>query len=525
MRRFVILVVSFAAGIVLAVLLSRGAGIGPFSSSADRVTLRVMTFNIFYGGDDYDLKTGKFCAESNGCTETLDKIVAAIGKSGADIVGLEEGEGNTEVVARRLGWHASPRTQIVSRLPIIDPPGANGAYVLIEVEPGKVVAMSSVHLPSTPYGPYEVRDGASAAKVKALEQATRVPMLAKRLHALEPVIADGMPVFLVGDFNSPSQLDWTQAVADHRKEVPYPFAWPAGALAAAAGFRDSYREAHPDPVERPGFTWTPGGPEGDPKEVHDRIDWVLVAGPADTEDSQILGEKGNPDVTFVADPFPSDHRGVVSTFSVEPADTPTLVAIDRRRLTVGDELHVVFHAPGRDAHATIVPAGVTPYGDNDTGATGSSDGLVTLSTTGLGAGAYEVALVSSDGTVLSRSPFWLYDPGAGTEVAVAESSFAAGDPIVVSWRNAPGNRWDWLGIFKATTATVPTDGSIPDDSGDYLLYEYTDTAIEGKGSFSKTSQTGAASWPLPPGRYEVRLMLDDGYRTVARSRPFTVVAS
>ena len=225
----------------------------------------------------------------------------------------------------------------------------------------------------------------------------------------------------------------------------------------------------------------------------------------------------------MADPFPSDHRGVVSTFSVEPADTPTLVAVDRRRLTVGDELHVVFHAPGREAHVTIVPAGVTPHGD-DTGGTGSSDGLVTLSTKSLDPGAYEVALVSTDGIVLSRSPFWVYEPGAGTEVAVTGSSAKAGDPIRVTWRNAPGNRWDWLGIFKATTAAVPTDGSIPDDSGDYLLYEYTDTAIEGKGSFSKASQEGSASWPLPPGRYEVRLMLDDGYRTVARSQPFTVVA-
>jgi hypothetical protein len=71
---------------------------------------------------------------------------------------------------------------------------------------------------------------------------------------------------------------------------------------------------------------------------------------------------------------------------------------------------------------------------------------------------------------------------------------------------------------------VPTDGSIPDDSGDYLLYEYTRTEVDGRGSFSGSSQAGSGKWPPSPGRYEVRLMLDDGYRTVARSQPFTIEA-
>jgi hypothetical protein len=29
---------------------------------------------------------------------------------------------------------------------------------------------------------------------------------------------------------------------------------------------------------------------------------------------------------------------------------------------------------------------------------------------------------------------------------------------------------------------------------------------------------------LRPGRYELRLMVDDGYQTVARSKPFTIEA-
>ena len=204
---------SLLVGIGLAVVFSTATDLGPFGGASDKATLKVMTFNVFYGGDDYDLQTGEFCAKTNGCSATLDKVVAAIADSGADVVGLEEGEGNTEVIAKRLGWHANARTQTISRYPLIDPPGANGAYVLVELEPGKVAAVASVHLPSDPYGPYAVRDGASAAEVIALEQKTRLPMLRERLEALRPIVDDGLPVFLVGDFNSPSHLDWTEAVA------------------------------------------------------------------------------------------------------------------------------------------------------------------------------------------------------------------------------------------------------------------------------------------------------------------------
>src|SRR4029077_9397845 len=107
-----VVTVCVALGLVLgaALLAVWATDAGPFAEE-ERTTLKVMTFNIFYGGDDYDLETGDFCATSNGCPATFDQVVAAIRPSGADIVGLEEGEGNTKKVADRLGWYASPRTQ------------------------------------------------------------------------------------------------------------------------------------------------------------------------------------------------------------------------------------------------------------------------------------------------------------------------------------------------------------------------------------------------------------------------------
>ena len=106
-----------------------------------------------------------------------------------------------------------------------------------------------------------------------------------------------------------------------------------------AGLRDSYRAVHPDPVTIPGFTWTPGGPEGDPHEVHDRIDWVLSAGPSTALESTVVGEASGPDVGIGFDPWPTDHRGVVSTFRV----TPTLPSPSWR------------HRPGECSSATRWP--------------------------------------------------------------------------------------------------------------------------------------------------------------------------
>lgn len=494
-------------------------------------TLRVMTLNIFYGGDELNLATNKFCASPRGCPETLAHVIETIRASGADVVGLEEGEHSTQAIADALGWHASERLQIVSRYPLIDPPGGNGVYLFVELSPGRIVALANVHLPADPYGPYLVRDGGSAAAVEELEETVRLPAIDDQLDVLPPLAQAGIPVFLTGDFNSPAHLDWTPAVAAVRPEVRFPFDWPVSSALAAAGFRDSYRDVHPDPVATPGFTWTPGGPESIRDEVHDRIDWVLASGPAQAVESEIVGEAGGPDVDVAVDPYPTDHRGVVSTFELSPAETPDLVAVESRRLSVGDELRVRFHAPGAPGErVAVVRAGGTA-GDavlvQPTGAGSPEDGTVVFSTAGLEPAAYEAALLDGAGSPLSRSPFWLYAPGAPTTVVTSEDVYASGEPIGVSWTNAPGMRWDWLGIYapgkggespKATSCSASSCGN-----GRYLLYEYTRASIEGSTAFTADSLVGVGSWPLQPGNYEIRLLLDDGFRTIATSSPFKVV--
>jgi hypothetical protein len=114
--------------------------------------------------------------------------------------------------------------------------------------------------------------------------------------------------------NEPSHLDWTSAAAAagvHAIKV----AWPASLSTVNAGFRDSYREIHPNEVAFPGNTWTPMPAAN---EVHDRIDFVYSSGVGvNTTNSQLVGES-TAKADIVASPYPSDHRAVVGTFSATP---------------------------------------------------------------------------------------------------------------------------------------------------------------------------------------------------------------
>ena len=69
-------------------------------------------------------------------------------------------------------------------------------------------------------------------------------------------------------------------------------------------------------MEKPGYTWTPILKADDPTTHHDRIDFVYFKGNGLTlKETKIVGEnKANADI--VISPYPSDHRAVVATFTV-----------------------------------------------------------------------------------------------------------------------------------------------------------------------------------------------------------------
>jgi endonuclease/exonuclease/phosphatase family metal-dependent hydrolase len=504
-----------------AVASSAPADAAPERSSHNAVEISVMTFNIFYGGDDLDLETGDFCQVADGCEASFDAVVATVLASGADVVGLQEAERNTRRLADSLGWYYDERNHLISRFPLIDPPGADGVYAFVEVAPGRVVAVANLHLTSDPYGPYAVRDGASVEEVMELERSVRLSEIQTLLEALPELERQQIPLFVTGDFNSPSHLDWTASVADARPDVPYAVSWPVAETLAAAGLHDSYRDAFPDPVARPGFTWTPGGPESAPEgqEVFDRIDWVLASGDVTTKTSRIVGEAGGPDVDVAMVPYPSDHRAVVSTFTVHPRSPRPFAAVEQRRVFVGDQLSVVVHLPNmRGAQVALRRAG--PGRKNDFVAVqtirrGVADIRLHFDTSKLRPGDYEAVLLTGRHETLTRSSFWLYKRDTPPSVARAARSYDVGEAIDVSWKAAPGLRRDWVAIYRCA------DGECA-PNGDYLLWVYTNAAIEGRLQIGPSSFEGSESWPLPAGTYVVRLLTDDSYVDLATSRRFTI---
>jgi len=273
---------------------------------AQNMSLKVATFNILHGGK----KDGGPLAQTA-------RVIRA---SGADIVGIQESDGSAVELARLLGWNyrefsfdrgtetGNSDAAILSRFPITQ---TFRSGVRVEIAPGLEAYLFNVHPRAYPYQPYDIRDGTIKNEPQAIAaaRAARGEEIGAVLAEIAPVVASGRAVFLTGDFNEPSHLDWTPAAAKARLHA-FAVAWPTSSAIVTAGLRDSYRHLHPNEVVDPGFTWT-SRPEAN--EVHDRIDIIYFAGVGLTPtDSRILGES---DISA----FPSDHRAVVSAFDIQPA--------------------------------------------------------------------------------------------------------------------------------------------------------------------------------------------------------------
>jgi endonuclease/exonuclease/phosphatase family metal-dependent hydrolase len=439
--------------VALAALLALLGLAGTTARADDQpMPLKIMIFNIWLGGDQVNF------------TRVLDAIRAA----DPDILLLQEPEGKTRVIADALGYaHAAERWHMVSRYPIFDAPAAGADYALVEVKPGRFVAVANIHLTSDPYGPYEVRDGKTLEEVLKLEQETRLPEIQVYIDQLTPVAASGIPVFIGGDFNAPSRLDWTEAMVGKRASLKYAVDWPVSKALADAGFRDTYREIHPDPTTDPGITWTSGYPVPHllPDEAVDRIDQIHALGNSTTTASQIVGESGGPDIGIGIDPWPSDHHAVVASFTVTPAPAPAMVSFARRSVTAGDELAVRFHAATDDGRiedgkvALVASGGKTDAALESLGTNNGTDrySVQYFGTVALAPGSYDAVLAGADGAELARAPFWITAPGALPTASTDKTDYTAGETIAVKWQNAPGHRRDWLGIYKAGD---PTSGTI-----------------------------------------------------------------
>jgi len=462
------------------------------------VDVTVMSFNIEWGGENI----------------SFDNVVTAIRKSGASIVGIQEAEGNLRRLADALGWKYDLRNYVISSFPLIDPPGADGKYVLAEIRPGQVVAIANVHLPSDPYGPDAVRDGATPEEVLELERVTRLPEVRPYLRVLAPLVERNFPVFLTGDFNAPAHTDWTEDTVGERLFLRYALGWPVSQAVTAAGFHDSWRVVHPDPVSHPGLTWWAGRPPLEAytpgeNDAQDRIDFVWYSGSVKARSARIVGEEGRSEVSVSVMPWPSDHRAVVSDFTVVPATMPEVLSTSRRVYTHGDDIDAIYNfPPGQSRVISVANAetGERVFARKLVGA----NSVLRLPTELFVYGSYRVRMADPDGGASLDRDFWVLAPDAVPAVRITHTTIEKGEAIGISWRNAPGNRNDYVAVYRA--GVTPASENI-------LAWAYVDATPNGQ---MLLDMSGRRNAPLEPGRYVVRLMMDDGYEPLAASQLFTV---
>lgn len=293
------------------------------SHGAEPEVVRVMSFNMWNGGD-----SGK---------QPLAQSIAVIKESRADVVGLQETAGRSPKgqprpdraaeIAKQLGWNyvdLGMGRGIISRYKIHSvTPKKWGAK--LELPSGRELYHFNVHLAHSPYQPYQlfrIPYGnapfvTTAAEAVVAAQAARGRQINRMLKEVKNEVPEGVPMFLTGDFNEPSHLDWTPANVK-AKQCPLAVEWPTTKAVEAAGFVDAYRAVHPDPVKKRGLTWTPITAIDDPKDRHDRIDMVFIGGvKVNVRTAQIVGEK--PEFAdLVVTPYPSDHRAVVAEVELPP---------------------------------------------------------------------------------------------------------------------------------------------------------------------------------------------------------------
>lgn len=289
----------------------------PKGDATDPTTLRVMSFNLFHGGEE-----GK---------QPFQQTLKVIEAARADVVGIQEtemknGSDSAARLAKMLNWHYLPqgqRTGIISRFPLGESTPRKWG-VALKLPSGRQIHVFNAHLSAAPYQPYQLVGIPyfnapflkTADEAIAAAKATRGGQVERMLGELKPILAKGEPVFLTGDLNEPSFQDWTVAAAKAGK-CPLPVEFPTTKAIVNAGLRDAYRLAYPDEVKHRGDTWTSMPPK-DKAERHDRIDYVFVSNGVEVKQFQIIGEDEKL-ADVVVRPYPSDHRAVVAQLVLPPA--------------------------------------------------------------------------------------------------------------------------------------------------------------------------------------------------------------
>ena len=283
---------------------------------------KVLVWNIWHGGNDESLPA-----------DGRPSVVKIIQESKADVVLMIETYGSAPFIAEQTGMDyelLSSNLCIFSRYPIvrkIEFPEAistfnfGGVEILVEDSLPVLFFDTWLHyLPDTRLAPLD----SGEKKILAWEnEGTRDDEVKAIIEVLQPLIlqSDQTPVILGGDLNSHSHLDWISETKDINNHGGAVVNWTVSRTLYDAGFKDAFRQIHPDPVKNPGRTWISARENGQSVYTRlDRIDYCYYQGESlkvvDAEsNTEIPGDtlryQGN-DIMY-----PSDHGFVLTTFKLK----------------------------------------------------------------------------------------------------------------------------------------------------------------------------------------------------------------
>jgi endonuclease/exonuclease/phosphatase family metal-dependent hydrolase len=280
--------------------------------------VKVMSYNVYRGGTMRG--------------QSLSQTAKVIQEAKADMVGVQETRSpkgvNAERLAELLGWnyHVNPRNRVIlTRYEIVE---KKRDGIKVKLPSGQEAYIFNLHLPSKPYQPYQLLSIKpkwhkhwdtpfikTEAEAIASARKARGGEIAALLNQIRSLPDKESPVFVVGDFNEPSHLDWTEKAAKSGRH-PIKVEYPNSLAMAKAGFADAWRTVYPDEMEKPGYTWMPTMKADDPKSHHDRIDFVYFKGKGvKVTEAKIVGENKE-NANIVVSPYPSDHRAVIAAFTL-----------------------------------------------------------------------------------------------------------------------------------------------------------------------------------------------------------------
>lgn len=265
--------------------------------------LKVMNFNIWHGGNE----TGKTVGPM--------RVAEVIRDAGVDIVSMQETYGSGEKIADALGYYFYLRgsnLSIMSRFPIENTlPGSKSFYnggAIVKLNAKQQIAFITnwLNYPFDYWDMLEKKQPLNIDTLTAKMETHNAAQLRRSLEVLKDVVAnaDQIPVIFCGDFNSGSHLDWTEKTKHFNNG--YVVNFPQSRIMLEAGFIDSFRKIHPDPLKERGITWTPEFPNA----FKDRIDYIYYKGKKlEAVQSEVLHKH--------AVRWPSDHAAILTTFKVK----------------------------------------------------------------------------------------------------------------------------------------------------------------------------------------------------------------